>query len=311
MRERMMTRLGLARRGPSGRLLAVLVVLGLLAGCRASTTRRLTAEEVPLPALSLTRQELLSRLERLSGAIDTIRASVTYEASVALEADSERTYSQTDGALVASRPSLLRMRGDIPLGLAVAFDMSADASGFRLSIPPRDEFFAGSNDARFEHENPMVNLRPQHILRSLFVDIRPYLESENVLTVVTQVPEGIRSYYEVEFIERLPGDPGNPVVVERLFVDRFDLQVTRKRIFNPEGELEMNVEYSGHRDMGGTPFPGEVFIQRPIEDYSLRIGFQDTAINVDLDANLFVVPIPEGISVTVLEDEEDLTATPE
>lgn len=284
-----------------------LVAVLAFTGCRASTTRQLAPGEVSLPALSETREELLARLLRLSDAVDTIRSSVTYEASVALEGDSERRYRPTDGALIASRTSMLRMRGDVPLGITTAFDMSADAEEFRLWVPPNDEFFTGSNQARFEHENPMVNLRPQHILSSLFVNVRPYLESEDFVTVVTQVPEGVRSYYVVEFIETFPGSPGRGSVVERLFVDRFDLQVARKRLFNAEGQLELDVEYSDHRDVAGVPFPGAVFIQRPLEDYALRIEFHDPDLNVELDENVFVLPIPEGITVTVLEDAEDLT----
>lgn len=267
--------------------------------------------EVALPALSISRDELLSRLERISGAIDTLRASVTYEARVVLPDGEERTSRPIDGGLVASRPSLLRMQGTLPLVAVPAFDMSADATAFRLSIPPRDEFFTGGNDVRVKHENPMVNLRPQDILRSLFVDIRPYLDPERYVTVVSQVPEGIRSYYVVEFIDLLGDRPGEGAVVERLFVDRFDLQVTRKRLFTPEGAMEMTVEYSGHADVSGVPFPGEMFMERPMEQYSLRIEFHDTQINVALQDNVFSLDPPEGIPVTVLLDGQDLTATPE
>ncbi len=288
----------------------VVALLVALPACSAWNTRQVPPEQVALPALSIPRAELLDRLETLSNSIDTLRASVTYEASVVLPNGEERTSQPINGGLVATRPSLLRMQGQVPLVAVTAFDMSADAREFRLSIPPRDEFFTGGNEVRVKHENPMVNLRPQDILRSLFVDIRPYLESDRFATVVNQVPEGIRSYYVVEFID-LSAGAADAVVVERLFVDRFDLEVARKRLFNSEGQLEMNVEYSLHRDVDGVPFPGEVFMERPLEQYSLRIEFHDTQINVALQDSVFDLDPPDGIPVTVLVDGEDLTANPE
>lgn len=292
------------------RSLLVAVLLATLPACSAWNTRQVPEEEVLLPALSLSRAELMDRLETLSSSIETLRASVTYEARVVLPDGEERTSQPINGGLVATRPALLRMQGQVPLVAVTAFDMSADAREFRLSIPPRDEFFTGSNEVRVKHENPMVNLRPQDILRSLFVDIRPYLESDRFATVVNQVREGIRSYYVVEFID-LSAGAENAVVAERLFVDRFDLEIARKRLFNRDGALEMNVEYTGHQEVDGIPFPGEIFMERPLEQYSLRIQFHDTQINVALQENVFDLDPPEGIPVTVLVDGEDLTANPE
>lgn len=279
------------------RLVAAFAASLVLIGCSASETRFVPIEELPFAALNASRGDLLQKLEAESGAVATIRATVTYVASGDLRGDAgnilERTYDPIRGGLVVSWPSLIRMNGTATLGLVSAFDMTSDGEEFRLSVPPQGKFYHGPNDGRIEGEgdNPLLQLRPHHVMQSLFVDIRTYLEQPQVVRAFEEMSEGRRRFYVFSFIDASESD-GN--LIERVWIDRRNLEVGRKQVFGPDGVLELQVDYDFYEDAGGVQFPRRVAIQKPVEGASLQIDFIDIELNAELDQALFQLPFPQG-----------------
>lgn len=269
----------------------------LLVGCSASRTRFVPPDELPFTALDATREALLEKLRSDSGRIQTIRASVNYLASGDLRGESgelsERTYDSVRGGLAVDRPSLIRMNANTTLGLVQAFDMSSDGQEFRLSVPPQGKFYWGPNDGQIEGagKNPLLTLRPHHVLQSLFVDVRPYLENTRVVQSFAEVSEGRRRFYVFSFIDA-SGQEGR--LLERIWIDRRNLEVGRKQMFSENGAVELQVDYDFYEEIDGIVFPRVVAIDRPVEGASLRIEFLDTELNAELDAALFQLPYPQG-----------------
>ncbi len=271
--------------------------LALMAGCSASQTRIVLPEELPFAALEASREELLAKLQAGGGRFDTIRATVNYLASGDLRGESgdvrQRTYDPVRGGLIVERPSRIRMNGNTTLGLISAFDMSSDGVEFRLSVPAQGKFYHGPNEGRIEgaEDNPLLQLRPHHVLQALFVDVREYLADSRVVRSFAEVSEGRRRFYVFSFIDAA-GPDGR--LRERIWIDRRNLEVARKQLFTDDGVLELQVDYDDHGTIDDLAFPRRVAIERPIEGASLEIEFLEASLDEDIAQALFVLPYPSG-----------------
>jgi outer membrane lipoprotein-sorting protein len=207
-------------------------------------------------------------------------------------------YRQTKGFILVERPGHIRIRAQAPLALATVFDMVSDGRVFRVSVPLKNKFYMGDNQAPPEPAgNPVVNLRPKVIMDALFVDIREHLKNPQIKWTLEEAAVGRTSYYVVQFIN-IAGE--NAELIEKLWVDRTNMNTVRKQTFGSDGKLEMDVEYSGHQSIGEISYPQVISIQR-IEDYSLKITFQKNALNQQLAADAFRLEPPAGAEVVQLK----------
>ena len=267
-----------------------------------SRTRVVPIAELPFPALNASRGELIRNLEEMSRAISTLMAAVSFTASAGVLTRGEETvYRETRGFLVVERPSHIRMRGEAPLALVTVFDMVSDGETFQLNVPIQNRVFVGDTSSRATADNAILNLRPQHIMDALFVDVDQYVDSTNVLPVFYEAVDGRRSFYVFEFVDSA-GD--EPHVIEKLWIDRRDLRVSRKESFGPQGTRETDVSYDLYREVEGISFPGRILIERPSEDYSLEISFDSTQLNMPIEESAFVVPVPPGAELIEINDDE-------
>src|SRR5437763_6434632 len=100
----------------------------------------------------------------------------------------------------------------------------------------------------------MMKLRPKIILDGLFVDIRPYLTRPNVRLFPEEQVQGIHSYYVFNIIDITAGAP-EAELLEKVWIDRNDLQVSRKQVFADHGTLQTDVEYQNYQPIDRIPFP--------------------------------------------------------
>jgi outer membrane lipoprotein-sorting protein len=279
-------------------LVIVLVSLALQVSC-LSRRRVVPIEERMLPARTATRSELLQTLEQTSRAIDRLTASVTLDASGGGATTGVLTeYRQTKGSIVVERPSQIRIIAQAPLALATVFDMVSDGKVFRVWIPVRNQFYEGDTQKPSTSKNAIANLRPQHIMEALFVDITPYLNRAGTLAILEEAVVGRNSYYVFSFI-----DTAAEQLLEKIWIDRFNLEVRRKEIFGPDGKVETDVEYTEYDAEEGSPsFPQVINIQRPVGDYALKITFQRTTMNGTLAPNAFQLPRPDGAEIVRLDE---------
>jgi len=235
---------------------------------------------------------LLTGLEEKSKQIRTLQATVALDASGgALTTGVLTEYRQTKGFVIVDRPSHIRIKAQAPLALATVFDMVSDGKQYRVSIPLKNKFIVGNSNTPGKEKNPILNLRPQHIVNALFVDIVPYMTNASVRSILEEAVEGRHSYYVFSFINVL-GDTAQ--LVEKLWIDRTTLEVTRKEIFGSDGKVDTDVEYSGYELQGDIAFPSVILIQRPTDDYSLKMTFQKTSVNEKIAGDAFNLEQPQG-----------------
>jgi outer membrane lipoprotein-sorting protein len=279
-------------------LLFIILALFLQTGC-LSRRRVLPVDQRLLPAQTATRAELLRELEESSTSIDRLTASVTLDASGGgLTTGVLTEYRQTKGSIVVERPNQIRIVALAPLALATVFDMVSDGKIFRVWIPVKNQFFEGDTQKPAVSKNAMANLRPQHIMEALFVDITPYLNKSGILAVLEEAVVGRNSYYVFSFI-----NVSAEQLIEKIWIDRYNLEVRRKEIFGLDGKVETDVQYTEYSAAdGGRPFPQVIDIQRPSGDYALKITFQKTTMNGTLAPNSFQLSRPEGAELVQLDE---------
>jgi hypothetical protein len=285
-------------------LLGVLVLLGLL-GCRAATRTVIPPEERPLPAMTESRSQLLERIAGLQEGIATLTGtSVRYLArGLGLNTGVLAEYRETEGVLLVQRPDHIRMRGTGPIGLGTIFDMVSDRETFQVWAPTENEFITGGADSAACAETAILNLRPQHVMDSLFVGVGPYLNDRSAVTHTLEVvAEGRRSFYVLSFID-VRSSPAS--LLEKIWVDRLELSVARKQLFGQEGVPHTNVAYSEWEEVDGGQFPRRILVERPAEDYSLEIIFQELRTNDVPVEGAFVLSVPAGVSVREVGSDPD------
>src|SRR5206468_208656 len=102
---------------------------------------------------------------------------------------------------------------------------------------------------------------------------------------------GIHSYYVFSFVDTSGSELQ---LLEKIWIDRTDLEVGRRQIFGKDGRVEQDVEYQEYHHEDGIPFPKTMVIHRPIEDFTVKLTFQQTTMNEKLDAKVFELPRPDG-----------------
>ncbi len=270
----------------------VLILLLLFPASCISRKRVLPEEQRLLPAKTATRGELVQDLEAKSNSIQTLQGTVFLDLSGGGAKSGVLTeYHQTTGYVVVDRPKQIRFKVVAPIVLSTIVDMVSDGRQYRVSIPVKNQFLVGEVNAPANSKTALANLRPQHLLDGLFIDVRPYLNKAQVKSVLEEAVQGRRSYYVFSFIN-IGGSEAQ--LMEKLWIDRTDMQVSRKQVFAKEGRLETDVEYLDYQSEGAESFPQTVVIQRPLEEYTVKMTFLKAAFNQKLADDTFNLERPDG-----------------
>lgn len=278
----------------------LVVFLVIQAGC-VSHKVVIPQDQRLLPAKSATKDELYQGLVERSKQIQTLKATMTLDVSGGGSQSGVLTeYRQTSGYLFVERPKNIRIKVLAPLILSTIADMVSNGRQYRVSIPIKNQWSEGDVNVRVNSKSPIANLRPQHFLDGLFVDITPYLDRPLVKYTFNEQTESRHSYYVFTFTD-FSGDGSEAHTLEKLWIDRsVDMEVSRKQIFGADGKIETDVEYSNYQKDGDVRFPQTIVITRPVEDYTLKLTFQKTTVNDKLPDSTFDLQRPEGSEVVQL-----------
>jgi outer membrane lipoprotein-sorting protein len=251
-----------------------------------------------LPAKNATRSELLQDLQTKGKQIETLKGTMTLDLSRGgAKSGVLDQYRQTKGYVIVERPSQIRIQVQLPIVLTTVAIMVSDGQQYRLSIPIKNQFAVQDLNAPVNPKSSLSNLRPQIFLDGLFVDITKHLNAPSIKSLFEESVAGIHSYYVFSFF-----DTAGPELelLEKIWIDRTDLQVSRKQVYGKEGRLETDVDYENYHSQGGIPFPQVVVIHRPLEDFTVKMTFQQTTMNEKVDMTVFDLPRPEGSELVQL-----------
>ena len=274
------------------RIVFVLALLAAQFGC-ISRTRAVPMDQRLLPAETSTRAELIRSLQVKSGQIQTLQGTMSLDVSGGgLTGDEITEYRQTRGVVVIERPKQILFKVQAPIVGTTIATMVSDGQEYRVSVPLKNRFVVGDENIPTREKTAILNLKPQHIVRALFVDVTSYLNDPQVKPLFEEATLGTRRFYVFSFVNIAGQDVR---LLERLWIDRTQhLQVSRKQIYNQEGKVEMDVEYLEYRSDNGIDFPNGIVIQRPIEDFTLKMTFTKATVNEKVMESAFVLERPPG-----------------
>ena len=277
--------------------LPLVLLLLVQAGCIKKTIA-IPLDQRLLPAKTAARGELFQALEEKSKQIQTLKGTVSLDLSRGgAKSGVLDEYRQTKGYVFVDRPAHIRVQVQLPIVLSTVAIMVSDGIQYRISIPIKNQYAVRDIDEPLSSKSSVNDLRPQMFLDGLFVDVRPYAGKPNVRATFEEQVQGVHSYYVFSFIDISNFETE---LLEKIWIDRTDLQVSRKQVFGKDGRVETDVDYQNYLNEDGIPYPEIIVIHRPVEDYTVKMTFQQTTLNETLDSNIFNLPRPEGSELVQL-----------
>ena len=257
------------------------------------------------PLKTASKQELLDYVNAQAAKIQSLQATVDIDSSSGNQKTGQITdYKEIRGYVLARKPAMLRMKGLMPVVRNTAFDMVSNGQEFKVWVPPTNKFVVGANNAPYDPEKRLENMRPQFIYDALLIpavgpdDVEiPFLENgyETVLDAKKHRVE--QPDYELAVLRK---GPQGWYLSRRIEFSRTDLLPHRQRIYDQEGNVETDARYQDYKDWSGISFPGTIGIERPRENYDITLNMVKLEINKPLTDDQFALEQPQGAEMVHL-----------
>src|ERR1700733_12548223 len=253
-----------------------------------------------------TKQELLERINAEATQIKTLNATVDIATSVGGEKKGKVTdYEEIRGYILVRKPDMLRMIGLFPIVRNKAFDMVSAGDQFKLSVPAKNKFYVGHNDVVNPAANPLENLRPQVIYNALLLpeidpktDIAVLEKSTEMIYDAKKKKELQQPDYVIDVIRRAGDDW---YLSREILFDRANLVPHRQVIYDQQGNVATEATYQVYKDYNGISFPNVIEINRPQEEYSIRLTVVKLVMNEPLHDDQFTLEQPPGTELVNLD----------
>jgi outer membrane lipoprotein-sorting protein len=160
--------------------------------------------------------------------------------------------------------------------------------------------------------NPLENLRPQVIYNALFL---PQIDGSDEIAVMENDTETVvdpktkklaeQPDYVIDIIRRSGNDW---YIARKILFERVHLAPHRQIIFDNKGDVVTQATYQVYKDYNGVSFPNVIEIERPQEEYTIRLTVEKITINEPLRDDQFALQQPPGSQLVNL-DQANLNAT--
>ncbi len=248
--------------------------------------------------LTADKAELIRRLHSIGDPIHSFSMKVDMSPSIGnLQGGTVSDYPTISGYILFRAPDQIRVVGLDPVVHGTAFDMLSTGNNFMVSIPSRNEFIEGANDAPANSQNKLENLRPEAFFGALM--IQPPTISPDLIVLEDDTDET-----RADYILLMLAHEGSELHLERsIYFDRYSLQITRQVIFDAKGNIKGNTKYSNWKTYGGIMFPSIIDMERPIDGYELVLTVTDLKINSpEVTADRFILNRPANAKVRILKE---------
>jgi hypothetical protein len=292
-------------------LLVLAIVTFPTTGC-LFRTRKLDRQLSNAPLKAATQEQLIDYLHTQAVAIQSLQATVDIDASAGDPNNGQITdYKEIRGYVLARKPSMLRMKGLMPVVRNTAFDMVSNGQDFKLWIPPKNKFVLGPNSLdHYQPEKRLENLRPQHIydallLREIGPDEIAVLENGYETVLDPKKHRVDQPDYQIVVIRK--GTNGW-FLSRKIEFSRVDLLPHRQLIYDEQGNLATDAHYQDYKDYSGVQFPSRIEIERPKESYDITLNILKLDLNRTLNDDQFALEQPPGAEVIHLDQQNSSAA---
>jgi outer membrane lipoprotein-sorting protein len=285
------------RRPLNGKLAAVVCLL-LAFDTSCLVRRRLVTRQGKhdtRPLLTATKEDLV---QRIRAAFQPIRSfTVTLDMTPSLGSVYKGEISEfpsVRGYVIFRKPDDIRIIGLDPVIHSRAFDMVSTGNEFHLSLPSKNLFIEGRNDAPPNPKNKLENLRPAAFLQAMLIQPPdPATEAP----VIEDDTDEEHAFFVLLILRTLP----EPMVVNRaVYFDRLTLQIVRQKAFDAKGLTVSDTRYSNWKNFSGVAFPSSIDINRPEDGYGVVMQLVNMKMNNEVTDDKFVLAKPEGAQLKVI-----------
>ena len=322
--------------GSAAFLAALLLPFALgLSGCLSVRVHSVHRTIVAPHVLDADLNQLVEQMNARYTALQTINASVDITATIGGEHEGQvKEIPSFAGYIFLRKPGDLRVLLLLPVIRSRALDMVSDGKTFKLLVPPKNRAVIGSDEvveaplavvpvATVSAATPVQSgPQPEHQPSSLET-LRP-----NIIRDALQVPPlATDEFVTLTQHSRLiaPGTPGNedrkesleepdfdltvlhrvgpPSTIQTvetvrvIHIGRIDLLPYQQDIYDHHGRVVTEVYYSKYARTNDLQFPMNIFIKRPLDEYTLKIEFTRLQLNTKLDDEQFLLKIPDNVPI--------------
>jgi outer membrane lipoprotein-sorting protein len=274
---------------------ACVCLSGCLARRRAITRNgKSTVQQL----LTATESDLERRIAEQFNATHDFNATVDMVPALgSAEKNKITEYKDVRAYILFRKPADIRIIGLYPVVRNTAFDMVSDGSTFRLYVSAKNRFITGKNEITSLSPNKIENLRPLHFLEALLVE--PVKRDEK--PVLLNLTDEDNAAYVLALVRAAPN--GDLHIARSVWFERIGLRIARLLVFDDAGNILTDARYNQWQIHEGVPFPKQIVINRPRDEYSVVITLVKLDINNGLTGDKFVLEQPEGTQLQVLGEK--------
>lgn len=278
-----------------------------LTGC-FSTTRLVLKTQAPSVYQTATVDQVERQISERDQAMKTLNAQVEITATTGGGNEGKlKEYTSFTGYIFVQKPDNLRVILQLPVIGSRALDMVSRGNSFTLmhASSHGNVWVQGTDTVTTPSKNGLENLRPSIFLNSLLISGVPsdqyvtMTESSRVLhQSLRRKTETVEPDYNLLVLAR---SNGNILHMRRVVhVSRVTMLPFQQDIYNDSGQVVTQATYDDYQTYGGIPFPSEITIWRPLDEYSLKIEVTKLKVNHPFDTDQFELEIPPGTAVQKL-----------
>jgi hypothetical protein len=281
--------------------LVPLILLPLLSTSGCFVRKRVVpgpAAHANRPLITATKEDLIQRLHAVYDPIQSFTLRVDIAPSVGSPYGGELTdYATIRGILLFSRPDSIRIVGlDPVVHTATIFDMASVGREFRVSIPSKNRFIEGDNEAPANSANKLENLRPSAFLTSMLIEPP---DPKVDLTMLEDDTDENKAVYNLHLIHQ---EKGELRLVRNIFFDRYTLNVVSQKTFIGDGKVVGEAKYADWKVYDTIAFPTTITIRRPVDGYEVVLTVVEMHMNPgNVTPDRFVLAQPPGSQLQKLK----------
>ncbi len=286
--------------GSAGRALLVILILALLpAGCRKVIKTKVRVEAAPAHRLALesTLPDLVQRINTSYAGVESLVAKVRLELEGhSPDAGYHERYRKAPSQLIAKRPDAIRINVLNPLTRTTVVAMASRQARFQIWAPTKNQFVTGSTRLKRDYDNPLYNVRPEHVLPAILIEPLPTGPAARVYMIEER--DAKSKYYVIHELA-----PRNLRLKRRLWIERSKLELVRQDYYDPAGKVAGSIRYTEPATLGQVVVNTGVVLERPRERYTLRLQLEPESLKIgrDLEERHFQLPVPPGAETITLQ----------
>jgi hypothetical protein len=287
-------------------LLLACFLLVLSAGCRSVIKSKKKVEIPPAYQLAKTASldELVTLINQRYAKVESIVASkfeVQFHGGSA-ELGFIENYPRAKGYLAVQRPSSIYVNILNPLTNSTLVAMASRDGEFQIWAPRDNKYLTGRTDVRLEENEPLFNVRPQHLLKALIIE--PIPETDALFVVFLEEDQDPSfKYYVVNVLHR-QSESDRFCLERKVWIERSAMRIVRQQYYDC-GMAVSNVVYSAPIDQGGLLVNTGVDLTRVREHYriDLKLDRDGLEVNRTIKEERFDIPRPPGAEVVVVKEK--------